>query len=522
MPKGIVPQFSPNGSHRTTDRLRDDDRDAALYEVASAAVENLKTSEQQRPTIRVNVPPMTEPDGRTEAANALRLVERYGTSLRYAVEWGEWLVWRDGRWMRDTGSVVTQDMAIKVMRDLWARVADADNDHDRKLMVAFATASNRSNSIDNMIKLARSEAPLPVSASQLDTNPWLLKVANGTLDLKTGKLRADWQTDFITKLCPTAYKPGAACPTWERFLGEIFAGDAELIGYVQRLLGYCLTGDVREQILPILWGKGSNGKSTLVNAIAHVVGTDYGGVPPRQLFLASKFDRHPAELMMLQGKRLMMAQETESGAQLNEALIKNLTGGDKITARGMYQNFTTFQPTHKLLLSTNYKPQVRGSDYAMWRRLKLIPFAVTFEGKQLDKEMPNKLKDEAEGVLVWLVRGCLDWQRDGLREPESVAVATRAYADDQDEVGQFIAKCCERGEAYTTGATELYKAFKEATPESEMTQTAFGRELAAQGFEKGRTTKGEHKNRAVWKGLKLAGAVEGQKVVDALKRKRDG
>jgi putative DNA primase/helicase len=352
-----------------------------------------------------------------------------------------------------------------------------------------------------MLRLARGY--LPIHVSDLDTDQWKLNVANGTLDLKTGRLWAHRQKDYLTKLCPTAYVPDAVCPTWLKFLADVFQGAVDIIAYVQRVLGYGLTGDVGEQQLPILWGKGSNGKSTLVETILHTVGADYSGAPPRDLFIVHRQGRHPTELMTLHGKRLMMAQETDAGVQLNEALIKHLTGGDTVTGRGVYENFVSFTPTHKLLLSTNHKPKVRGTDYAVWRRLKLLPFLVQFEGANCDTRMKEKLKAEAEGILAWMVRGCLDWLKVGMGEPEAVKIATQSYATEQDIVGRFLRDCCETGEAYEVSSTELLKAFQEYQPDSELTAQAFWDELENRGYVAGRFKVGMFKNRACRRGLRL-------------------
>ena len=206
----------------------------------------------------------------------------------------------------------------------------------------------------------------------------------------------------------------ALCPIWKRCLIDVFQGKLLLIGYLQRLLGNGLTGDVSEQILPILYGEGANGKSTIINATQYTIGEDYSGTPPLELFIVHKAgSRHPTELMTLQGKHLMIASETEAGARLTEARIKHLTGGDLMTGRGMHENFSSFVPTHKLLLSTNYKPEIRGSDEAIWRRLKLIPFLAKFTGSKCDKKMGDNLKAEAEGILASIVRGCLNWVEKG-------------------------------------------------------------------------------------------------------------
>jgi putative DNA primase/helicase len=455
---------------------------------------------------------MTEVSGRTEVSNALRLAHACVDVLRHVNEWERWIVWDGQRWASDTGDVFVQEKAGIIADALWKEADACSNLIVKAEVLSFAKHSNSAAGLANMVKIARGK--LPLRANLLDTNPWLLNCPNGTIDLRTGKLRPHLRSDYITKLCPTPYVPSAPCPTWLRFLADVFAGDLDLIDYINRVFGYGITGDVSEQILPILWGPGGNGKSTLINALMFALGTDYGGTPPRELFSLTKgYERHPAYLMTLKGRRLMVAQETDAGCSLNEPLIKCLTGCDIITARGMRENFTSFPPSHKLLLCTNHRPKILGTDYAIWRRLQLIPFEVTFKSPKsrgydrslhmpLDSLMPEKLKAEAQGILAWLVRGALEWRRDGLNPPESVILATEEYAGQEDVIGRFIAECCALGE-YEEMAMSLFRAFQRAFPESEMSQTAFGRELASRGYGHGYVTSGPLKGRKIRRGLKL-------------------
>jgi putative DNA primase/helicase len=447
----------------------------------------------------------------TEFGNAFKFQVRFGEDVRYVVEWKEWIGWDGTRWKRDLGGGAVGEKAKVISQSLWQDVEDmkievrlGDKKAERKFkhVLKFANSSCTAKGTNATVTLARSA--LSIHVGQLDRHDWLLNVANGTLDLKTGKLRKPRREDFLTKLCPTAYVKKAPCATWERFLSDVFGADKELIRYVQRILGYGITGDVSEHVLPILWGEGSNGKSTLVHAVMHALGEDYGGTAPRELFAVNKGGRHPTELMTLQGKRLMAASETEAGKPIDEALIKLLTGGDDIAARFCCKDYTTFEPTHKLLLSTNYKPQIKGTDEAIWRRPALIPFAVQFTGGNMDKDMPKKLEAQREGILRWLVRGCLDWQRQGLAPPECVQTATASYRAEQDVVGRFIEECCQTGEKCVASASELWEAFKVWAGEEVISQTAFGCELGKRkGLLSGRVTKGEHRGRKAWTGLCL-------------------
>jgi putative DNA primase/helicase len=357
--------------------------------------------------------------------------------------------------------------------------------------------SESANLINAMLDLARSEPGIPVLPDEMDRDPWLFNCPNGTLELKTGTLREHRRGDLITKMCPTKYHPGATCPAWERFLDAIFQGDGELITFVQRFLGHCLTGSVTEQILPIFWGVGANGKTTLLNTVQAVMGNDYTLMANEDLLVKLHGNRHPTEIAQLFQVRLVIAEETEEGATLNEKRIKALTGGGRLRARRSFENFWEFDPTHKLVLVTNHKPRVRGRDRAIRRRLRLVPFEVVFwnpddetERKEnrpphlrQDKQLQQKLAAEREGILKWLVDGCLAWQHHGLTTPKKVTDATRTYCESEDLVTQFIQDRCVLGSKdYRVRSTRLYVAFKEwlkQLGEAEISQRAFGEDLGA-------------------------------------------
>jgi putative DNA primase/helicase len=359
--------------------------------------------------------------------------------------------------------------------------------------------------INAMLDLARSEPGIPVLPEDVDRDPWLFIVANGTLDLRTGELRQHRREDLLTMLCPTPYRPDAPCPTWERFPGAVFPDDEgepdrQLITFVQRTFGRCLTGDVSEQILPIFWGGGANGKSTLVNAVLETLGGDYAMKANADLLMASRGERHPTELAQLFGMRLVVASETHQGRRLNEALVKDLTGGEPIRARRMREDFWEFPPTHKTILITNHRPRVTGTDEGIWRRLRLVPFTATFwdpndpgkdpaqlpQSHRQDKQLGQKLAAEREGILAWLVRGCRDWRRDGLTLPGQVKVATAEYRSGEDMVAQWIAECCLTGcDDYRRRASDLlanYRQWCERTGEEPVGQKSFGEALLGRGF----------------------------------------
>jgi putative DNA primase/helicase len=376
-------------------------------------------------------------------------------------------------------------------------------------MMTWALKSESAPRVNAMLDLARSEPGIPVLPEELDRDPWLLNCPNGTLELQTGKLREHRRENYVTKLCPTEYHQDAPCPTWESFLASILPatgdaaeepGDTELIGFLQRLLGYCLTGDVSEHILPILWGCGANGKSTLVNAVMGVLGTDYVLKANHELLTLRSGGRHPTEQAQLHGKRLVVASESAAGELLDESLVKDLTGGEPITARRMKGDFWTFWPTHKVWLLTNHKPHVYGNDHGIWRRLALLPFEVTFwnaddaavrakklpENLRQDKRLPAKLRAEAPGILAWAVRGCLGWQRRGLDIPARVSQATGAYRDEQDRLGDFLAEQCRQAPDLRVRAQDLWQCYlrwcDSSNEKKPLSRTAFGEHLTAKGF----------------------------------------
>jgi putative DNA primase/helicase len=352
--------------------------------------------------------------------------------------------------------------------------------------------------INAMLDMARSEPGIPILPDQMDRDPWLFNCANGTLELKTGRLREHRREDYITKLCPVEYHPEARCPVWNLVLEMVFAQKQSIISYLQRVLGHCLTGDTSEQALWIFWGSGSNGKSIIINTILELLGEDYAVKAARDLFLARKTDNHPTQVARLFGRRLVVCTETGSGARLDEVLVKELTGGDPVTARRMREDPWQFVPAFKPVLVTNHKPEVRDTDDGIWRRCRLIPFEVRFwdpaRGEagapelKADKTLPQKLRAEYPGILSWLLKGCLDWQRDGLQTPQEVLTATGAYRGEQDVMGQFLAECCVKGSVdYKAKAGDLYGVFLlwcDENHEVKISQRRFGQALTERGFER--------------------------------------
>ena len=427
----------------------------------------------------------------SDLANAELMVKWYGRDLHYCHTWRKWLAWDAQRWkIDDTGAVYRR--AADTVRLLYEVAGTIEDSEKHKKLARYALTCESKRKLDAMIALAESQLDIVVLPDQFDRDKWLLNLDNGTLDLRTGERREHRREDLITKLAPVPYNPEAKAPLFENFLNDIFAGSQDLIRFVQRGIGYALTGDTSEQCLFIPWGGGDNGKSTLVETILSLVG-DYGMFTPPETLLAKRHDGIPNDLARLRGARFGAAVETEEGKHLAESRIKQMTGGDTISARFMRGEWFDFKPEFKVFLATNHKPQIKGTDHAIWRRIRLVPFTVRIPPDKQDKHLAEKLLDELPGVLNFAVQGCLDWQRDGLQPPVEVTRATAEYRDENDQVGRCIAECCVTGDDFQVKARPLYQEYRRwATEVGEdlLTETAFARRLGEKGFAKKHTRSG--------------------------------
>jgi P4 family phage/plasmid primase-like protien len=403
----------------------------------------------------------------TDLGNSTRLVRWFGADLRHSKTHG-WLSFDGRRWIGGAGGENAAAQAAKAtVRRMYAEAGGEDADAERKTLARWALQSESAIRLNAMVGLARTEAAIAVQAEQLDANPWLLNVENGTIDLRTGALRDHHREDYITKLIPIPYDPAATCPAFERFALEIMNGREELVTYLQRSIGYTLSGDVSEQVLQFLHGSGANGKSTLLRVLLALMG-DYGTQAAPGLLLESRGDRHPTERADLAGKRLVVSVEVGEGKRMAEELVKQLTGGDRIKGRFMRADFFEFEPEFKLWLAANHKPIIRGTDHAIWRRIPLLPFDVTFTddpedgNPDKDQHLTEKLMEELPGILAWAVRGCLEWQRQGLNPPEAVVKATRDYRAEMDILADFFEDHCIFGDPkkFQVRSADLYEAYR--------------------------------------------------------------
>jgi len=362
--------------------------------------------------------------------------------------------------------------SIRARQAAALKIIDKDT---KKKHFAWAASSESRTRRESLLKLATKIKTLAVTGDDWDQNAWLLGVQNGVVDLASGTLRIGRPDDYVSNVAPVTYDPDARCPRWDRFVREIFADHPEVADYVQRVLGYALTGATTEQVFWILWGTGSNGKSTLMETVMrYVLGDAYTWTMP---FPSVGWSNAMSEYQKasLAGQRLLQASEVSRRGELNEELIKSLTGGDTINARHPFGRPFTYVPVAKFFIRVNDKPVIRDQSHGMWRRVKLVPFTQTFA---VDTTLAETLAAEAPGILAWAVRGCLDWRQDGLRHPAVVEAATKEYRAESDPLLRFIAECCVTSLSAKASAGALYDEYKSwATEEDRLSQRAFGERM---------------------------------------------
>lgn len=384
-----------------------------------------------------------------------------------------WYLWHGKFWETDSKREVI-GMMNRVAAEYLDRASEErgkGNTETSNLFVDRAKQLQALRRITNVLTLATSLPRLALSGSEWDTASMLLPVANGIIDLSSGTFRESRSDDYIRAYSPVEWRGlDAPCPIWDKTLQAIFSDDADLIAFMQRLFGYAITGETKEQILPILWGEGANGKSTIMDTLSAVLGDSVCfNTQADSLMDVRQNDGDAARpfVVSLRNKRLIWASESKEGQRMNAGLVKQLTGDGYITARALFGNPVTFKQTHKIIMLTNHSPRIPDSDdYAMWRRVIRIPFAVRFmnnpklphERKQ-DKDLLSKLRAEYSGILAWLVRGCLEWQSQGLNTPTAVIESTEKYREDEDLTGQFCDERLTIGEGYEVPAGELYRAY---------------------------------------------------------------
>lgn len=425
----------------------------------------------------------------------------------YALE--RWFYFDNHTWRLDeVGQVVAElqkviDLYLKTAAEQAELAADAKkrNNHAEekvyeeisKRLVERARKLQGLARKKKVLELARSgQGTLGIDGKQWDTDPWVLGCPNGVINLRTGELREGRPEDYIKTVCPTPYLGlDAECPTWERFLDDVFDGDQELIGYVRRLFGYSILGLCVEHVFPVLQGQGRNGKGTMLETFRGILGPLAGPIDSEMLL--DQYQHRSAsapspDIVDLRGKRLIWASETDEGRKLSLSRIKWLTGGDTLKGRGVNSKvMIEFKPSHTLFLLTNPLPHAPGDDYALWERIRIIHFPFSFVDEPMldnerkkDKFLPEKLAAEASGILSWLVRGCLEWQREGLGSAEKVMAETSKYHGEEDVVGQFLAECTIKDPYGSVVAADLYAAYRrwcQASGLREKSASWFGKQV---------------------------------------------
>jgi putative DNA primase/helicase len=492
------------------DRLREAARQSGLDD--SREVESTLQSGYNAGLKSPRKPP--EKIGLTDLGNARRLIRKHGARLRYSGPLG-WLIFDGKRWVRDETETVVH-LARDVSRELFAEAAKAETRaasgkssnpaKTRMRANALRKHAERSEgepSIRRLVALARSEPGVSVRVDELDRNPWLLTVENGTIDLKTGTLGPHCREDLVTKVSPVAFDPDAKAPLWGKFLETVTGRDCALADYLRRVAGYCLVGDAREQCFFLFHGTGQNGKSTFISVLGSLLG-EHAVAAQFSSFIAAKNGNGygpRGDIARLRGARMVSAVETEETGTLAMGILKQLSGGDAVTAAFKFKDEFSFVPTFKIVLAANERPTIRSNDKATWRRIKLVPWAVTIPDREKDPDLPKKLLAEGPGILAWAVQGCLDWQRSGLQEPLTVTRATGDYRADEDDFGSFVQEECALEAESNASARELfeaYVAFTKARGGDPISEKKFSAKLQGLGLIKRHTRSG-----ARWTGVAL-------------------
>jgi putative DNA primase/helicase len=415
----------------------------------------------------------------TDEALALRFALRHALKLRYVAGSSRWFIYTGKQWTADE-TLHAFDLARLVCREASAEC--------NKPKIATTLASAKT--VAAIERLAKSDRKMAATMDQFDVDPMLLNTPDGVVDLCTGKIREHHAGDYLTRI--TAVAPSGACPTWREFLNRVTGSDVELQRFLQRKAGYALTGLTREHALFFVYGLGANGKSVYLNTLAGIMG-EYHRTAAIETFTASTVDRHPTDLAGLRGARLVTAIETEEGRRWAESRIKSLTGGDRIAARFMRQDYFEFTPQFKLVIAGNHKPGLRSVDEAIRRRFNLIPFTVHIPPEERDETLTERLKAEWPGILAWMVQGSLDWQREGLSPPTVVKAATAEYLESEDALTTWIDDKCERSQQSKESSTDLFLSWKnwaDAAGEPSGAQKRFSQKLEERGFEKVRDKHG--------------------------------
>lgn len=421
----------------------------------------------------------------TDAGNALRFTDQHGHEVRHNAAAGRWLLYNGSNWTEDRDGQVVR-FAKSTARSILTEAAREEDETLRRKITGHALRTEAKSRLEAMIGLAATEEQIVVLPEHLDADPDLLACLNVTINLKTGEARKPDPADLITRNTGITFDPDAECPRFLRFLLEVFEGDQELVGFVQRWVGYLLTGHTVEHAFLLAYGpKGRGGKSVLALTLRGLLG-DYAAVADFETFTRSKGDQGPRnDLARLDGVRAVFAAEGQAGRRLDEATVKQLTGGDPVVARFLYAETFEYLPQFKLWLTTNRRPRIDGGDEAIWSRVREVPFMADFRGRE-DRNLEKTLRAELPGILNWAIQGCLDWREHGLGTATAIEESTADYRAGEDVLGSFLSERCELdGEVPKTELRAAFEAYCDELGEQPLNAAQLGRELATRGIKHG-------------------------------------
>lgn len=439
-----------------------------------------------------------------EMGYARRFARANATKLRYCPAAKEWYVWAAIRWARDDRNVAMK-AAIEVIDGLALEAEQATSKDQRAAIFEAMATARRDRIAKAILSIASADKALVVTPVELDSHSNLLNTPGGTVDLRTGRIGDHLPEDLITRLTGSLHDPKAECPRWKQFISEIMDGDLEMISWLQTAVGYSVTASVAEQVFFLCHGTGANGKSVFIETISAVLG-DYARSTDAETFLHQPGGaRIPSDLAALVPVRFVALPEVPAGRRLNEQRVKQFVGGDTIDVRELFGKWFNFRPIGKLWLTANEVPRITERSHGMWRRVRLVPFNVQFEGDARDRTLAKKLRAEYPGILRWIVEGAIFWHQNGLGVPVKVAAATLAYEESQDPIAHWLADRCVRDSGQTSGKAlfDSYVAWTEANAVEPIGRTLFGKALHAAGFAQVRT-----KTSRAWAGISLIAADE--------------
>ncbi len=437
----------------------------------------------------------------TDLTNGEQFVKEFREKIRFCTAWNKWLIWDGNTWHPDDCNEIYA-LVKSFIRGMYLKTGPLCDAERSVLLRSHLIKSESIRKRQALIESASHEQAVRLFPHEVDSDPFVFNVQNGTIDLRTGILHEPMKEKFITKCAKVVHDRNAQSPEWNMFLLRIMDGNGRLITFLQKAVGWALTGDMSEQVMFILYGSGANGKSTFLNAIMEILG-DYAMSSPTETFMKKHGEGISNDIARLRGTRFVTTVEAEEGKRMSEPLIKQVTGQDMMTARFLYGEYFDFAPSFKIFMATNHKPVIRGNDHGIWRRIRLVPFTVTIPYEERDPNLMEKLRKEAPGILNWMVEGCLLWQKERLGEPEEVKLATEEYQEDMDLIGSFIRECCivDPSGYLRIGSGELYRAYTlwcEKNSERPYAQRIFGIHLQNMGVGKERDSTTRY-----WKGIAI-------------------